>query len=72
MDNWLKITEIVSGVSVVVFILLQHRGTGLGGTFGGQDVSYRSRRGLEKLLFRLTIVAAAVFILTVIGQVFIV
>lgn len=46
----------------MVAILLQHRGTGLGGAFGGQDMSYRSRRGIEALLFRATVVFATAFL----------
>ena len=44
-------------------ILLQARGTGLSSTFGGESTAYRSRRGLERTLFRLTVVLIAVFVI---------
>ncbi len=42
-------------------ILLQQQGTGLGGAFGGEGNVYRSKRGVEKLLFYGTIVLAIAF-----------
>jgi len=49
---------------VIVIIIGQTRGGGLGGIFGGGggDSSYRTRRGLERTLFRFTIVLVVVFI----------
>ena len=54
------------GVSILlsVLILLQSQGTGLGSTFGGGGEFYRSKRGLEKVLFRFTILCAATFLIT--------
>jgi len=52
----------VIAVAVATAILLQARGTGLGATFGGESTAYRSRRGLERTLFRLTIVLIVVFV----------
>ena len=40
----------------MVAILLQARGTGLSGTFGGDSAVYRSRRGIERRLWQFTIV----------------
>jgi len=71
MATTLQIVQIGSAVLLVVSILLQHRGTGIGGAFGGEDLSYRSRRGIEKLLFRLTIISAALFLLAAIARLFI-
>ncbi len=59
----LQIAQIVIALAVGASILLQARGTGLGSTFGGESTAYRSRRGLERVLFRLTIVLAAVFVI---------
>ena len=64
MARFLDIGQLVAGVLLVGSILLQHRGTGLGGAFGGEDLSYRSRRGIEKLLLRLTILLTAIFLVT--------
>jgi preprotein translocase subunit SecG len=49
-------------IALVAVILLQVHGGGLGGIFGQPDAVYRTRRGIEKTLFRLTIILAAVFV----------
>jgi preprotein translocase subunit SecG len=59
---FLNITQIVLSVALILVILLQVRGGGLGGVFGQQDTVYRTRRGLEKALFQLTIVLVVLFI----------
>lgn len=61
--NWLML---ISAVAMVIAILLQQRGSGLGAAFGGDSGVYRSRRGVEKILFQFTIAAALVFVLSVI------
>jgi preprotein translocase subunit SecG len=58
----LQIGQIVIAIAVLTSILLQARGTGLSSTFGGDSTAYRSRRGLERTLFRLTIVLIVVFV----------
>jgi len=58
----LQVAQMVIAVAVATAILLQARGTGLGATFGGESTAYRSRRGLERTLFRLTIVLIVVFV----------
>ena len=58
----LQISQIVIAIAVATSILLQARGTGLSSTFGGESTAYRSRRGLERTLFRLTIVLIVVFV----------
>jgi preprotein translocase subunit SecG len=58
----LQISQIVIAIAVATSILLQARGTGLSSTFGGESTAYRSRRGLERTLFRLTVVLIAVFV----------
>jgi preprotein translocase subunit SecG len=57
------LAQMILAVSLIAAILLQQRGTGLGGTFGGEITAYRSRRGIERTLFRLTIVLAVLFVL---------
>ncbi|MBI2773846.1 MAG: preprotein translocase subunit SecG [Chloroflexi bacterium] len=61
--EFLQVSQIVIAIAVGASILLQARGTGLSSTFGGESTAYRSRRGLERVLFRLTIVLATVFVL---------
>ncbi len=58
----LNIAQILLSVALIVIILFQVRGGGLGGIFGQQSGVYRTRRGVEKLLFRLTIIFVAVFL----------
>ena len=59
----LLIAQVLISASVAASILLQARGTGLSSTFGGESTAYRSRRGLERTLFRLTIVLVTVYVL---------
>lgn len=57
----LNITQIVLAAILTVSILLQARGTGLGVAFGGEGNIYRTKRGVEKILFYATIVTAVLF-----------
>ena len=56
------VAQMILAMALIASILLQQRGTGLGGAFGGEVTSYRSRRGIERTLFRLTIVLAVLFV----------
>ncbi len=58
----LVIAQGILAIALVAAILLQQRGTGLGGAFGGEVTAYRSRRGIERTLFRLTVVLAILFV----------
>lgn len=62
MKTYLAIAQVVVSSLLIVAILLQARGTGLGSTFGGEGNVYRTKRGVEKILFRSTIVFAVVFL----------
>lgn len=62
MTNTLLIVQIVLAVLLIISILLQHRGTSLGGAFGGAGEVYRSRRGAEKFLFYATVTLAILFV----------
>ena len=57
------VAQMILAMALIASILLQQRGTGLGGAFGGEVTAYRSRRGIERTLFRLTIVLAVLFVL---------
>jgi preprotein translocase subunit SecG len=59
----LAIGQILLSIALVAAILLQARGTGLSGTFGGDSAVYRSRRGVEKRLWQFTILLLALFVL---------
>ncbi|MEO8511657.1 MAG: preprotein translocase subunit SecG [Chloroflexota bacterium] len=58
----LVIAQMILAVALSAAILLQQRGTGLGGAFGGEVTAYRSRRGIERTLFRLTVALAVLFV----------
>ena len=61
--NPLVVAQGILAVALIASILLQQRGTGLGGAFGGEVTAYRSRRGIERTLFRLTILLAVLFVI---------
>ncbi|MFL2784379.1 MAG: preprotein translocase subunit SecG [Dehalococcoidia bacterium] len=65
MDNFINILMIVLSVVLVGIILMQVKGQGTA-LFGAAESSYRTRRGIELLLFRFTIVLVCVFILVAI------
>ena len=58
-----EVVQIILAVALIVAILLQPRGSGLGSVFGGSGTVFKTRRGAERLLFRGTIVIAAAFFL---------
>ncbi len=58
---WLNILQIAISVVLVVIILLQVRGQGTG-LFGAAEGSFRTRRGIERVLFQFTIFMVVVFI----------
>lgn len=62
MTKILNIFQIIIAILMVVSILLQNRGAGLSGTFGGSFGGYYTRRGFEKFLVIFTIILAALFI----------
>lgn len=57
----IEIAQIIVSVSLIILILLQARGVGLGSTFGGEGNFYFTKRGAEKIIFTLTIILAAAF-----------
>jgi preprotein translocase subunit SecG len=62
--NILFIVQTILAVTLIVALLLQLRGQGFSGTFGGgSDSIYRTRRGVEKTLFQFTIGLAVVFMI---------
>ena len=63
MNPFLAIGQILVSIAVMVAILLQARGTGLSGTFGGDSAVYRSRRGIERRLWQFTIILIVLFVL---------
>lgn len=52
-----------AAVILIILILMQERGTGLSATFGGTGSFYASKRGVEKLVFRLTVAMGVLFVI---------
>jgi len=63
MQTYLNVAQIVLSITLILAILLQVRGGGLGGIFGQPDTVFRTKRGVEKTLFQLTIALAVLFII---------
>ena len=63
MDPILSLGQIIVSIALIAAILLQARGTGLSGTFGGDSAVYRSRRGVERRLWQFTIVLLGLFVI---------
>ena len=62
MQTPLIIAQIVLSVALTISVLFQVKGGGLGGIFGQPDAVYRTRRGVEKTLFRLTLLLVILFV----------
>ena len=69
----LPFIQIVLSALIMVTVLLQRTGASLGGAFGADNFSsgFHTRRGLEKTLFRATIVLAVLFALSALAHLFI-
>lgn len=63
MTFWFKIFQVIIAILLIVSILLQNRGAGVGGVFGGSSGVYLTKRGVEKKLFIFTIILAVIFVL---------
>ena len=63
MSTYFSIALIIVSVGLILSIMFQVKGGGLGGIFGQADTVYRTRRGVEKNLFQLTIVLAVLFVI---------
>jgi len=60
----IDIIQIISAILLIIAVLMQNRGAGLGAAFGGEGNIYRTKRGLEKSLFTLTIILSVIFLAT--------
>ncbi len=62
MKNTILLVQLILGIVLMVCVLLQTKGSGFTGSFTGDQSSvYRTRRGVERTLFRFTIGLAIVF-----------
>ena len=62
MNPLLAAGQVIVSIALIVAILLQARGTGLSGAFGGDSAVYRSRRGVERRLWQFTIALLVLFV----------
>ena len=63
MHTYLNVAQIILSIALILAVLFQVRGGGLGGIFGQPSTVFRTKRGVEKTLFRLTIVLVVLFII---------
>ena len=63
MPTYLLIAQILVSVALSATVLFQLRGGGIGGIFGQADSVYRTRRGIESTLLKLTIVLVVVLVI---------
>jgi len=62
MKPFFIIAQMILAVALTAALLLQTKGGGLGGILGQSDTVYRTRRGVEKTLFQITIVLIVLFL----------
>jgi protein translocase SecG subunit len=62
MKNFIVITQIIVAILLMISILMQGRGSGLSGVFGGTSAVYRTKRGIEKFLNIASIVLFILFV----------
>lgn len=62
LRTFLAVATILISSLLIGLTLMQAKGTGFGAALGGQDASFRTRRGMERNLHRLTIAVAVVFV----------
>lgn len=69
MGVYLNIAQIIVSVALIVIILFQVRSGGMGGVFGGTETAvYKTRRGIERTLFNVTVgLSVAFFIITILN-----
>jgi preprotein translocase subunit SecG len=67
IDTILQIVNVASAILMILSILLQQRGATLGAGFGSSGELYTTRRGLDRNLFEVSIVFAAIFILSILA-----
>jgi preprotein translocase subunit SecG len=61
---YLQIVQIIISVALITLTVSQSKGAGLGRMFGSDSSIYRTRRGVEKTMYNLTIILGVVFFVT--------
>jgi preprotein translocase subunit SecG len=62
MRTVIEVALVVVSVLLTTAVLMQKRGTGLGGVFGGEGSVYLTKRGAEKVIYIATIILAVAFV----------
>ena len=72
MATYLDIALIITSIALIASVVLQNKGVGLGGLTGADSGSvFTARRGIEKVLFYVTIgLSLAFFLLTILAVIF--
>jgi preprotein translocase subunit SecG len=69
---YLDIAMIITSIALIASVILQSKGAGLGGLTGGDSGSiFTARRGIEKTLFRITIILSVIFFILAVTTVII-
>jgi len=63
VDTYFYIVQIFVSLVLIGVLLLQARGSGFSATFNSDSSIYRTRRGVEKTLFNITIAMAVIFVI---------
>ena len=71
MKAAISLVQIILGILLILVIIIQQKGAGLGSAFGAELSFYRTKRGAEKLLFYATIALSTAFILLAVVGLFI-
>jgi len=62
LPTYFSIAQILIAIALIATVLFQLRGGGIGGIFGQADSVYRTRRGIESTLFKLTIILVVLLV----------
>ncbi len=72
LSNFFDIALIITSIALIVSVILQNKGVGLGGLTGADAGSvFTARRGIEKTLFWITIVLSGLFLILTVATVII-
>jgi len=71
MKNILYIVQIVISILLIITIMMQQRGSGLGAAFGGDSGVPRTKRGPEKFIVNLTIILSILFLVVALANFFV-
>jgi len=64
LQTYLYVIQLILAAALIGILLLQAKGSSMGGLFGGSDSAiYNTRRGVEKTLFQVTVGLSVVFLL---------